>query len=657
MLLFMRDIRSALLVAAAIPVSLLFALVFFRHAGISINIISLSGLLLAVGMMVDNSIILTDNIASRRQRGECLADAVCEGTKDVAAPMLSSVLTTCAVFIPLVFIRGIVGKLFYDQAITIALVLICSWIVTVLALPVYYYLFASGKNVYRLKEKVPGRGMMIYEKVMSFFMDHQILVWALLPVCAVMCGVCIRFMPRSTLPEISYSDMVMNLEWDGNATLAQSRSRISELVDALPGNEIQQITALVGEQQFMLMHDAVQAHKQATLYFKCVSPAALDKLKEDIESCMTRIWPEAMFEFKAAGNIFDMVFSEKEPVLSARIRPLSPGAFEASSLNELMGMLRAEFPNNIREGIQMKEDVMLVADPELMALYGINAKTLAATLTAALDGNKVLEIVRGSYSLPVVVGSGSRDLATLISDSFVHVGNADIPVASLMRQYYVQNRASITADAGGEYCPVKIETAGADVPALMRSINSSVRSTGRFDVDFSGQWFSNREMIKDMSFVLAVAVLLLFFILASQFESVLQPLVILFEIVIDIALSLLGLWIAGVTVNLMSLIGLVVECGIVINDSILKIDTINKLRMSGYDLRSAVFEAGRRRLKSIIMTSLTTILAVCPFLARGSMGADLQYPMSLVIIIGMCVGTFVSLFIVPVYYFGICKRK
>ena len=657
MLFFMRDIRSSLLVAAAIPVSLLFAIIFFRPAGISINIISLSGLLMAVGMMVDSSIILTDNIGSRLQRGDNLEDAVCEGTKEVAAPMLSSVLTTCAVFIPLVFIRGIVGKLFYDQAITITLVLICSWIVTVLALPVYYYLLASKKGVPGSMKKDSGRGLMLYEKVMTFFMGHRILAWAILPVCIVVCGVCIKLMPRSKLPEISYSDMVMDLKWEGNTTLAQSRSRVLALVDALPGDDIQQLTALMGEQQFVLPHDVAQSQGQATLYFKCASPAVLDKLKGNIESYMARAWPGASFDFKAAGNIFDLVFSGETPMLSALIRPASSGAFEASSLNELMGILRTEYPGIIRDGVQMKENVMLVADPELMALYGINAKTLNATLTSALDGSTVLEIVRGASSLPVVVGSGFHDLATLLSDTFVHAGNADIPVASLMRQYYVQSRASIMADAGGEYCPLTIETAGADVPALVESIKNSVRNTGRFDVDFSGQWFSNREMLKEMIFVLAIAVLLLFLILASQFESLLQPLVIILETVIDIAMSLLGLWIAGVSVNLMSLIGIVVVCGIVVNDSILKIDTINKLRKSGYDLRPAIFEAGRRRLKAIIMTSLTTILAVCPFLARGSMGADLQYPMSLVIIIGMSAGTLVSLFIVPVYYFGISKRK
>lgn len=157
--------------------------------------------------------------------------------------------------------------------------------------------------------------------------------------------------------------------------------------------------------------------------------------------------------------------------------------------------------------------------------------------------------------------------------------------------------------------------------------------------------------------VFFIAVLLLYLILAAQFESLVQPLLIMSEIVVDVFASLVLLWIAGVSINLMSLIGLVVVSGIVINDSILKVDTINQLRRSGMELKRAVVEACSRRMKAIVMTSLTTILAVAPFLGRGNMGDDLQYPMSLVIIAGMIVGTMVSLFVLPALYYSIYRKR
>ena len=164
-------------------------------------------------------------------------------------------------------------------------------------------------------------------------------------------------------------------------------------------------------------------------------------------------------------------------------------------------------------------------------------------------------------------------------------------------------------------------------------------------------------MIDEMIIIMLVAIILLYLILASQFESLVQPLIILSEIVVDVSVALLVLWIFGVSINLMSMIGLIVITGIVINDSILKIDTINRMRKAGESLERAVIDASSLRVKAIIMTSLTTILAVCPFLSRGSMGADLQYPMSLVIIAGMLVGTLVSLFVVPALYYSIYNGR
>ena len=191
----------------------------------------------------------------------------------------------------------------------------------------------------------------------------------------------------------------------------------------------------------------------------------------------------------------------------------------------------------------------------------------------------------------------------------------------------------------------------------MSAIDRAVADNGDFEVSFEGSYFSDIMMTEEMMLILAVAVLLLFLILASQFESLVQPLVILSELLVDIAASLAVMWLVGVSVNLMSLIGLVVICGIVINDSILKIDTINRLRSEGLSVDKAIVEAGHRRVKAILMTSLTTILSVVPFLSRGNMGDDLQYPMSVVIIVGMTVGTLISLYLIPILYSLIYDRR
>ena len=661
LLLFMKDFRSPLLVAATIPASLVISMVLLRALGIGINIISLSGLLLGVGMMVDNSIILVDNVTGRWRKGESLRSSVLRGTSEVAAPMLSSVLTTCAVFIPLVFVSGIAGKLFYDQAMTIASVLLTSWVVTVTALPVYYYLAYRRSDEFResriLSRVSSGGAMRMYESTVTYFLDHRFLPEGILAFSMVLAVVCIVLMPRSQLPEMEYSDMMVSIDWNSQVTLERNRELTTGLCSVLEGSGVRQVTALVGSQQFILPHSGEQSMREASLYVDCGSPEELGRTKVAMEKWMAGNCPEAEMSFGVSSNLYELVFSSQEPYLLAHIRPVTGAGLDVGALRRTIGKLRKAFPDNVAGRMDTREGVLFTADPERLALYGVGMQTLASTLSSSLAGDRLFEIVQGSLSVPVVMGSDSRTLSELLENTYVSASGMDIPVSALMRESYEETLGAIISDQGGEYWPLEMKARSRDVPSLLSNLRSVTREEGFFDVDFSGRWFSDKEMVRDMLLILLVAVVLLFLILAAQFESLLQPLIILSEVVVDIAASLLFLWAVGVTLNLMSLIGLVVVSGIVVNDSILKIDTINRLRRSGMPMRDAVLEAGRRRLKAIVMTSLTTILSVCPFLSRGSMGADLQFPMSLVIIVGMTVGTAVSLFLVPSLYAHLCSGK
>ena len=191
----------------------------------------------------------------------------------------------------------------------------------------------------------------------------------------------------------------------------------------------------------------------------------------------------------------------------------------------------------------------------------------------------------------------------------------------------------------------------------MADVKTVVQKAGDWELGFSGSFFSNKKMLEELVVILFISILLMYFILASQFESFVQPLIVLLEIPIDVAFALLLLWICGHTLNLMSAIGLIVTCGIIINDSILKLDAINELRKEGMPLMEAIHEAGRRRLRPIIMTSLTTILAMVPLLFSFDMGSELQKPLSVAMIGAMFIGTLVSLFIIPLIYWFIYKEK
>ena len=187
-------------------------------------------------------------------------------------------------------------------------------------------------------------------------------------------------------------------------------------------------------------------------------------------------------------------------------------------------------------------------------------------------------------------------------------------------------------------------------------IQSDTKYNEEWDLDFTGSFFSNQQMLNELVVILFISILLMYFILASQFESFLQPLIVLSEIPIDVAASLITLWVFGHTLNLMSAIGIVVTCGIIINDSILKLDMINELRKDGWPLLEAIHEGGRRRLRPIVMTSLTTIFGMVPLLFSFDMGSELQKPLSIAMISAMLIGTAVSLFVVPLVYWYIYRK-
>ena len=659
--LFMQDFRSPVLVALTIPTALIVSMLVFHIAGLTINIISLSGLILGVGMMVDNTIVLTDNITSRWQRGESLRKAVLKGTSEVMAPMLSSVLTTCVVFIPLIFLSGIAGAMFHDQAMAVTIVLLTALVITVTVIPVYYWQWYRRLPSFRPSPLLSRFSFSwatgVYEGVLKWLFRHRWVGWALFAVSAAGTVLCLVLMPKTRLPEITYTDTMLSIDWNSNLSLEQNTARVG-ILEREAGSSALQITSMVGQQQFILQHGPDTDMSGAAVYIRCADGRSLDTTIRRLSETLRSHWPDAIFSFGTSGNIFDIVFAEKEAGLVARLRPVSDPEILPEKLEKVLSDIRESLPDMDIPAPQMKRDVLYVADAERMALYGVSYDAILTSLKNALNGNELFSIIQGNRSIPVVMGLDRKGLSEIISGQSVRAGDKEIPLSAVMRQSWEEDLKCIVSGPEGVFYPLEIEAEGRRaVRIAMDTIREAVGRNGDFEVDFSGSYFSNLNMVREMIMILLVSLVLLYLILASQFESLVQPLIILSEIVTDLFFALAVLWICGVSVNLMSLIGLVVVCGIVINDSILKIDTINRLRKNGLGLQHAVMEAGQRRLKAIVMTSLTTILSVCPFLARGSMGDDLQYPMSLVIIAGMTAGTLISLFFVPLLYYEVYRKK
>ena len=658
--LFMQSMRTSALIVVTIPTALVVSLLGFYVLGISINIISLAGLIMGVGMMVDNSIIVIDNITYHWQSGKKLADAAVTGTREVFAPMLSSVMTTCAVFIPLIFLSGIAGALFFDQAMAVTLTLFSSLVVSVLVIPVFYYLFyrrderfTTNRHLEKLSlDRITG----LYERVLKWLFRRRAIMWTTFVVAITGIVAVFVFIRKERLPELSHDDSLVRVSWNERITVDENRRRSEALVADL-GDLVKQSTVMAGVQQFLLGHTDETGISESTIYIKATGVAAAEQIEAQAAEWVKTNYPQAVWSMKTSGNIFDMIFSSGESRLAARLRPTDGRPPEPLEVNDILSRISAALPGTDVEPAEWEEYIQYMARPEMMALYGVTYGEILASLRNALNDNTIMTITQGTYSVPVVIGENRSEARQMIEGSFIHKPGGDVPLSVVMTQTRSRDLRSITGGREGEYYHLGLDVADRDVPRTMESIREIVRADGRFEVDFSGSYFSNRDMTRELTVILIIAIFLLYFILASQFESLVQPFIILSEIVVDLFGALAVMMLFGVSLNLMSMIGLVVMCGIVINDSILKVDTINQIRRGGRSVMWAVVDAGRRRLNPILMTSLTTILGVAPFLVRGDMGSDLQYPLSIALIGGMVIGTLVSIFFIPIAYYVIYRKR
>ena len=635
-LLFMRNFRFSLLIIPTIIVSLLTSMLALFLMGISINIISLAGLILSVGMMVDNSIIVIDNITQRWERGDNLEDAVAIGSGEVFAPMLSSILTNCAVFVPLVFLSGIAGEIFFDQAVAITVGLFSSLLFAVLVVPVYYYAMYRRRgrkvdNKYlaridRFLELGPS-----YEKALKWTFRHQGIVLTLMAVSVPLSVLLFMELDKSTFPPVTKSDIILNVDWNRPVTIAENDRRSTALVESVQPHTAQ-VTQMCGTQQFLMPHTRDMSQSEAQIYFKARTAEGLDSLMNGAAAFLREHYPDASFNFTDAGNLFTLMFSSDGSKLTVQISGRDGRTPEPDRLNSILADIGEAAPDVYISPISWQEQIMLVLDIEKMSLYGISYSDVLSTLRKRTREDNIFSITTGDYSIPVVVGDRDRS-PDLLNGSVRNRDGADIPLSSFITEGRSRDLKTIVSGMSGNFYPLELDIPDSEVPGVMATARELSVEDGTWDVAFSGSYFSSRETIRELMMIAVVAILLLYLILAAQFESIIQPLIILSEIVVDIFGALLLLWICGGGINAMSMIGIVVMSGIVINDSILKVDTINRLRKeNGYGLLRAIMTGGSRRLNPILMTTLTTVLAMVPFLTRGDMGSDLQYPMSIVMI-------------------------
>ncbi len=663
--LFISNWRMPLIIGIIVPISLILSFVFLMLMKVSVNIVSLSGLVLGVGMMIDNSIIVIDNITQHRERGLSPELACIKGTNEVIRPLISSSLTTCAVFVPLIFVSGIAGALFYDQAVAVAVGLGVSVVVAITLIPVIYYFFFrkqthhgdTVKSIVSFREKLPLEK--IYEKgVEHVFRFPKTYLIAFLVFMGASVFV-FKLMEKERFPKLAQKDWMVRIDWNEQVNVPVNQQRIDSILKPLNG-QLAHYNAWIGQQKYLLNKDLNLSTSEAMVYIEAKSFAAFDSVQKILPKILSSKYPKAEFSFSAPDNIFENTFSDKDDPfvvqVSEKNKTPEPAQITAvlNSMDSVMGM---------QSGNRLKFNsyIALTFNPEKLIIYNISIANLTTKFKTLLNDYQVGTLKTSGEIIPLKITGDKQTLTEMLETATVkNTDGADIPLSSLVEVSEGSDFKQIYDGNNGEFFPVSYQQVkGKDLTKYENKVKQlfSAKHTN-FEYTFSGSIYSLMKILKELSLVLLVSLILLYLILASQFESLTQPIIVLLEIPIDIAGMLFLLYFTGQSLNIMSAIGIIVMCGIVINDSILKIDTINRLRREeNMSLKAAIKEGGKRRLRPILMTSLTSMLALFPGLFSSGLGAELQRPFSTTIVGGLFLGTLVSIFFIPIAYWFIYRNS
>lgn len=667
-LLFLGDAQSPIVIGISMVTSLVTSFIFFYLFGQSLNIISLSGLILALGMMIDSSIIVTDIISQYRMQGSSLEEACIRGTNEVITPILSSTFTTIAVFVPLVFMSGIAGAIFFAQAFAVSVGLLVSYFTGIMLLPVLYKIIygirfrklSAGNFFVRVQEGIDRWAFGWYDRGIEWVFRHKTVTFLFLLLSIPFCVLMFRVMPKSTMPHIDYTETMVMVEWNENIHVDENNRRICELMQSADSLTIEH-AGYVGHRQYLLDKENDLSPSEARLYFRTAKASDIDELQGHLAEWTKANYPQAVITFSPPENIFEKIFDTSEADVVAQLYPANRDHIpDAAAIRHIEQRLKSATEVEA-EGIPFEQQFTVAIDKEKLLLYDVDYNEVYRTLRTAFRENRIATLRSYQQYLPISLAGKQQTVEEVLRETLVQTvpatgrASMSIPLQALVSISRGEDVKTIVAGKNGEYVPMNYYDVK-DPEALIKKADEAIRGDASWEAVFGGSFFSNQQMLGELVVILLVSMLLMYFILSSQFESFLQPLIVLAEIPIDIGFALALLWLTGHTLNLMSAIGLIVTSGIIINDSILKLDMINELRKQGIPLMEAIHTAGVKRLRAIIMTSLTTIFAMVPLLFSFDLGSELQKPLALAMIGTMIIGVLVSLFIIPLVYWVIYRK-
>jgi HAE1 family hydrophobic/amphiphilic exporter-1 len=697
---FLRDSRATTIVGIAIPVSVIGTFLLMYTNDISLNIMSLGGIALAVGMLVDNSIVVLENIVRKKEQGEGIIEAAQNGTAEVGSAVVAATLTTIAVFFPMVFISGIAGQLFRDQALTVTFALIFSLIVALTLIPMLASLGArsrydegdDGKPAGRFTRMIafvirmlgyvffairklfwvllwPPTWILqrlyrmiaaVYPGLLRWSLEHR---WTVVVAAAVIFVGSMALIPRlgtELIPQFSQGEFDVDLRLSPGAPLYETDQAIQMAQRAASEIEAVELNYSVAGTGNRLDANPIDAgDNSGTLSVKLQPGAGRDAENSTMEAMrgeLSRL-PGVQYEFSRPA-----LLSFTSP-LQIEISGYDLDSLARVSDAVVQRMSASDRFSDIRTTIERgNPEIQIVFDQERAAKLGLAVRDIADRVVANVRGELATRYTWRDKKIDVLVRSvdtresSIEEIRRLIvnpsSDRPITLNAvADVSVSqgpSEIRRVAQERVAIVTANlAYGD-----LGAAAAEARRIVRSIAMPAGVAAIV----SGQSEEMQESFDSMQFALILAIFLVYLVMASQFESLIHPFVILFTIPLALVGAVLALFITGTTISIVALIGVIMLAGIVVNNAIVLVDLINQLRAQGSERFDAIMEAGRARLRPILMTSLTTALGLLPMAMGVGEGSEVRTPMAITVIGGLVVSTILTLLVIPAVY-SLMDRK
>jgi len=674
-LIFLRKVRASLIIILSIPFSLIIAFFFMYVFNYTINILSLSSIAIAVGMVVDNAIVVLENVVKHIERGEHVREASMYGASEVGGALLASTLTTVAVFAPLFFLTGIAGILFTQLAaittITISMSLFVALFLTPMLTSTLLKKFEEKKDSQKFLDKVFNWSENIFNKIDETY--YKILKWAIghkrttlivgLLFLILTLGL-IPFIGSDFIPESDSSQVQVVLELPVGTSVYETEKFVREMYDLIKERtpEIKDIFYQVGQSSSGLgsVFGTKEGENIGIINLRLVNVEERKRSNKQIADDLR----EFLKQYPKINKINVLTQSGGQAAIFGQGKPISieilgPDLNASRKVAEQIVGKISKIKGVVEPQVSLQEnkpEITIEIDKDKAAMLGLNTALIATSLRNYVFGNIPTQFrgTKTTYDIRLRLDENYR---MKIEDI------ANLEVTNVMgKQIPLKNFATIRT----EFSPIEIDRknqerivrveAGLSGTSLgqavleIQNILKDIPLPPNTRIDFGGSYEQQQEAFGDLFLLLLLSIVLVYIVMAAQFESLIDPFIIMFSIPFAFAGVLIGLFVFGQTLNVISFLGIIMLVGIVVNNAIVLVDFINILRSRGQGLIEAILNGGRSRLRPVLMTSLTTIFGLLPLALSTGSGSETWKPLGASMVGGMTFSTFITLVIVPVIY-------